>query len=981
MKKRKLFIGLLLGSAIFSLAACSGSGTSTTSESTTPTSETTSGTTTSTSTQDTTTTVVAKKHTVTFNTNGGKAVDSVEVEEGGKVTRPATNPTKADDDNYSYEFVAWCSDADLTSEFDFDTEITAATTIYAKFAAVSKDTAIKMNGTKYDTITAALAAIPTSGDTSTYTITLPKGTYNENGLTYNGSATVRIVGNTATKYGADVIIKGHGADMTTEKTRNLISIQGTGDIILENLTLLSDWTRAGAEAAGIGGNTQAEVLGTDTKGNTVAYNCSFLSHQDTIRTAGKAWFYGCYIEGDVDFLWMEAAGSVALYEKCEIVTVGDETTKSYVCAPRMAISSKAGKGLVIYNSTLKEDEENASTLQSYLARSPWKDGYYSQVAYINTECTGIESQVWYSSSIPNEFDETVIGFKMDAATAKSLGYAGNNDIISDEDAANEFSGRKTILNRIYNTGKLKYEKDNTNNWDIDALIKTYSYLVDDDSSSDVIEGEVVGKTTTYAFDGTTDYSSMLNGFAQDASKPHIAGKSGSTITVPVDGKCYVEVYGYYAGTVEIKADTQGEAVMFFNNGTTSSEVLNTYTVFDKAAKEVVITAEETTYITQIVVTTDSSITETKVSTIDVSASTTTECVGVGLTLSASVGAGTATNKSVKWTSTDETVGTIDAYTGKVSFLKAGTVTFTATACDGSGVTGTYTCNPIDPKWTECEWYTTDTTVATEEGATEIGNWNCNSSAYKALGTDFTYTNLSGVSFTTKNGLKLNSSGKLSIALTKSPATLTIVIAHINKAKATPVVSCGSTTASLVSSADSADGTTTTYVYKLTSAGTWDIVRGDNSTENDPILYAHCAYATEIESNTFVTYKGGSYSATGTDATKLDHNSSSGSVIESTDEVTYDLFTYKGCKSNGASNWLNISAGGTITFKVADACTLKLYFYKAQNVCTVALGDTALTVTTESTAEASPFEYTISAGGTITITASSAGYIGALELIF
>ena len=177
--------------------------------------------------------------------------------------------------------------------------------------------------------------------TDTYTIIIPKGNYNENGLAYNGKATIKLVGATDTKYGADVVITGHGSDMTQEKTRNLVSIQGTGNIILENLTLVSDWTRNGAADAGIASNTQAEVLGTDTKGNTIAYNCGFKSHQDTLRTAGKAWFYGCYIEGDVDFIWMEQAGSVALYENCEIVSVYDETASShasYVAAPRMAKS-------------------------------------------------------------------------------------------------------------------------------------------------------------------------------------------------------------------------------------------------------------------------------------------------------------------------------------------------------------------------------------------------------------------------------------------------------------------------------------------------------------------------------------------------------------------------------------------------------------------------------------------------------------------
>ncbi|MDE7101038.1 MAG: bacterial Ig-like domain-containing protein, partial [Anaeroplasmataceae bacterium] len=185
-----------------------------------------------------------------------------------------------------------------------------------------EDGKVFMNGTEYATLAEAFAAIPEASN-DMYTITLGKGTYNENGLMYKGSATIRIVGSTDAKYGSDVIIKGHGSKMPGEtgcdsKNRCLISIQGTANIILENLTLESDWYRADHS-----GDVQAEVLGTDTTGYAAAYNCGFKSHQDTLRTTGKAWFYGCYIEGDVDFIWMEAGGKVALYENCEIVSVWD----------------------------------------------------------------------------------------------------------------------------------------------------------------------------------------------------------------------------------------------------------------------------------------------------------------------------------------------------------------------------------------------------------------------------------------------------------------------------------------------------------------------------------------------------------------------------------------------------------------------------------------------------------------------------------
>ena len=589
--------------------------------------------------------------------------------------------------------------------------------------------AIELNGVEYKSIKEALAAIPTSGDTATYTIRLEKGTYNEIGLNYNGSATIKIVGATDTKYGADVIIKGHGSDMGKMRGRELLEIQGTGNIILENITLESDWSRADHK-----GDVQAEVLGTDTKGNTVAYNCSFKSHQDTLRTAGKAWFYVCYIEGDTDFIWMEAAGSVALYEKCEIVSLYDEnatTHASYLTAPRMAVSSKVGKGLVIYNSTVKEANKEQAT---YLARTPWSSGYYNQVAYINTTCEGVEANPWYKNQIATEYPKTIIGWKMDKVTADSIGYEGNNDILDADTVSKEYSGRKAILNRIYNTGKGKYEKDIANSWDIDGLIAENNFVVDDDSSSDVLSGEVIGESTIYEFDGSQDQSALCSGFAREGEKNHYRGGEGATITIPVKGKSYVEVYGYYAGTAEVKADTQNEAILFFNNGSTKTQVEQDYVVYDENAKNIVITATSTTYITRVVVTEDSTIAQKDVSEIKVTGSSTKYTVGVALQLSAAVSSD-ATNKSIKWSSSNEEIGVVDKYTGKVAFKKAGTVTFTATACDGSGVS-------------DC-------------------------------------------------GLKLNSAGLLTISTTKA-VTLTVVTADIGNLAAAPKVNDGTNDATLVS---------------------------------------------------------------------------------------------------------------------------------------------------------------------------------------
>ena len=64
-------------------------------------------------------------------------------------------------------------------------------------------------------------------------------------------------------------------------------------------------------------------------------------------------------------------------------------------------------------------------------------------------------------------------------------------------------------------------------------------------------------------------------------------------------------------------------------------------------------------------------------------------VGESKAVTATVKPDDATNKELTWTSSDETVATVDA-TGKVTGKKIGTATITATAQDGSGVSGSCT---------------------------------------------------------------------------------------------------------------------------------------------------------------------------------------------------------------------------------------------------------------------------------------------------
>ena len=71
------------------------------------------------------------EHTLTFETNGGSAINPVTVRHGNAVARPA-DPTKD-----KYTFIGWYVDPEFTEEYDFATVLEADKTIYAKFELTS----------------------------------------------------------------------------------------------------------------------------------------------------------------------------------------------------------------------------------------------------------------------------------------------------------------------------------------------------------------------------------------------------------------------------------------------------------------------------------------------------------------------------------------------------------------------------------------------------------------------------------------------------------------------------------------------------------------------------------------------------------------------------------------------------------------------------------------------------------------------------
>lgn len=527
---------------------------------------------------------------------------------------------------------------DGTSTWSFKTKTEPATLN----TTISVSNATSSNTADYFSVYGAMfaAAAKSSG---TYEIQIAKtGTPYYELISIQGKgAHIILKGQGSANYGSDVVIEyvNNQHMNNSSHTRPSFYFKGSGNLTFENVTLKNlterkvSYTKDGfyggnTSASGTSNNYQAEALYyACSSGFVNAYNSSFISLQDTILTAGdKAWFYGCYIAGDVDFMW--GTSNVALFENCAIKCLNTSTDTAYLFETRVGSTSGTmiGKGYVLYNSTVTVD----SGVRAYYARratnkTTGNNGgattYYDQVAIVDTTFTGsgsLDAARWYVGNEPEYLSSSLYGTNADVgwkeygvtnntatnATASTSAYG----TITSEEYANEYSGRGAILNRYYDITEKKYAKDTTTNFNVKTLISTRGYKCTTDSSKETLSGEAEVITTTWDFSssdfgsGTTSYNGIaLSGTSYD-SKGYCVGGSNSTISIPATGACSVTVYYCYAanGTISATGDTTDETVSFSTiSKSTSTIETATFNYTLTTAGTIVVATSETTYITKI----------------------------------------------------------------------------------------------------------------------------------------------------------------------------------------------------------------------------------------------------------------------------------------------------------------------------------------------------------------------------------------------
>jgi len=167
-------------------------------------------------------------------------------------------------------------------------------------------------------------------------------------------------------------------------------------------------------------------------------NCRFLGFQDTLYPNGKEsrqYYYNCYIEGTVDFIF---GWSTAVFDSCEIFC---KKGGGYITAASTEQDSKYGFVFINCNIT-----GNAPDSSFYLGR-PWRP--YSKVVFLKCKLPSIiKSEGWNNWNNPEnektafyaEYKNTGTGYQPEKRVAWSHQLTGKD--------ANEYTIKKIFENWI-----------------------------------------------------------------------------------------------------------------------------------------------------------------------------------------------------------------------------------------------------------------------------------------------------------------------------------------------------------------------------------------------------------------------------------------------------------------------------------------------------------------------------------------------------
>lgn len=207
----------------------------------------------------------------------------------------------------------------------------------------------------------------------------------------------------------------------TDKSAVVIITSAAHNFTAKNIYFVNSFDYNGSTLA----NKQALAIRCDAD-QSLFVNCGFSGNQDTLEAKmGRQYYYNCYIEGNVDFIFGNNAAAV--FESCKINAVtrynkGEpEDNNGYVCAPK-GYSTGSGTDTVAYNFVFLNCEftadEDVLPGSMSIAR-PW--GIDAGVATINCSFTEAYAVEGYDGSVKSRYFD-MSGTKPTEETVKFVEY-------------------------------------------------------------------------------------------------------------------------------------------------------------------------------------------------------------------------------------------------------------------------------------------------------------------------------------------------------------------------------------------------------------------------------------------------------------------------------------------------------------------------------------------------------------------------------
>ncbi len=283
--------------------------------------------------------------------------------------------------NRAYANVAAANSKDAAGRSLAPGELKAVKDMIRQISALPSQLTVAQDGTgDYSDIQAAIDAVQ-ANNTERVEIFIKKGIYKQVVTVPVNKPFISMIGESA----EDTVVTYDNYAGRERPTGGTYGTSGSAsmfvngsDFIAKNLTIENSFDEASVNVSG------KQAVALNVRGDRQRFeNVRFIGNQDTLLTnGGTQYFYRCYIEGDVDFIF---GGSRAVFEECAIHSLdrGSLSNNGYITAASTMITEPYG--YLFLNSKLTS---NAAAGTVWLGR-PWHPGgnpdAIASVVYMNCE--------------------------------------------------------------------------------------------------------------------------------------------------------------------------------------------------------------------------------------------------------------------------------------------------------------------------------------------------------------------------------------------------------------------------------------------------------------------------------------------------------------------------------------------------------------------------------------------------------------------